>query len=94
MVFLSLPAASRRVLAIVLTALVAIAFIVALPSTADYVTFMKIEKSPVMGLRFDFLYSIFVVFTISVAVGALLRIWRLFGRSWRDELGTDGEVET
>jgi TRAP-type C4-dicarboxylate transport system permease small subunit len=93
MFFLALPLAWRRVLAVILTALTGVAFIAALPATVDYVTFMKIEKSPVIGLRFDILYSVFVVFVIAVAVGALLRIWRLVGRSWQDELGKDGDIE-
>ncbi len=93
MFFLALPPAWRRVLAIILTALTGVAFIAALPATVDYVTFMKIEKSPVIGLRFDILYSVFIVFVIAVAVGALLRIWRLVGRSWQDELGKDGDIE-
>ena len=49
-------------LAIVLTAIVAIAFLVALPKTIDYITFMKIERSPILRIRFDLLYSIFAVF--------------------------------
>jgi hypothetical protein len=54
---------------------------------------MKIEKSPVIGLRFDVLYSIFVVFVVAVALGALLRVWRLLNRSWQDELGANGDFE-
>ncbi|NBJ13828.1 TRAP transporter small permease [Microvirga arsenatis] len=93
MLFLALPPARRRVLAIVLTVLTGIAFIAALPATIDYVTFMKIEKSPVIGLRFDILYSIFVIFVIAVALGALLRVWRLLSRSWQGELRTSGDFE-
>ncbi|WP_201864070.1 TRAP transporter small permease [Microvirga soli] len=93
MFYLALPLAGRRVLAIVLTALTGIAFIVALPATVDFVTFMKIEKSPVIGLRFDFLYAIFVVFVIAVAISAVVRVWRLLSRSWQDELRTNGDFE-
>lgn len=93
MFYLALPLVGRRVLAIVLTALTGAAFIVALPATIDYVTFMKIEKSPVIGLRFDFLYSIFVLFVIAVAISAVVRVWRLLSRSWQDELGASGDFE-
>ena len=93
MVFVSLPMRLRRGLAIILTALTGIAFIAALPATIDYVGFMKIEKSPVLGIRFDILYSIFVVFVAAVVIGALVRIWRLLGRSWEQELTSEGEVE-
>src|SRR5687768_18571520 len=48
----SLPPGPRRILAIVLTAIVAVAFAAALPGVFDYVSFMKIERSPVMGIRF------------------------------------------
>lgn len=94
MVFVSLPPGPRRVLAIVLTLITLAAFVAALPGTFDYVSFMKIEKSPVMGIRFDLLYSIFAVFTVAVVIGALTRLWRLLGRSWQDELKTDGEIES
>ncbi|RDI59129.1 TRAP transporter small permease [Microvirga subterranea] len=93
MVFVSLPPGPRRVLAVILTLITLAAFVAALPGTVDYISFMKIEKSPVMGIRFDLLYSIFAVFAIAVAVGALMRLRRLLGRSWRDELKTEGEIE-
>ena len=93
MVFISLPPGARRVLALILTALTGIGFLVALPGTVDYIAFMKIEKSPVMGVRFDILYSIFAVFMAAVVIAAVYRIARLVGRSWPDELGREGDVE-
>ena len=50
MAFEALPPGARRRLAIVLTAIVAIAFVVALPDTIDYIAFMKIEKSPMLRI--------------------------------------------
>lgn len=94
MVFVSLPLGPRRVLAVILTLITFVAFVAVLPGTVDYISFMKIEKSPVLGIRFDLLYSIFAVFTIAVAIGALVRLRRLFGRSWQDELKVDGEIES
>lgn len=94
MLFVSLPVRSRRALALCLSALTGIAFMVALPGTIDYVGFMKIESSPVLGLRFDLLYSIFVVFVVAVVIGAVARIWRLAGQSWEQELsrGSEGDL--
>lgn len=93
MLFVSLPLRLRRGLALTLTAVTGIAFIAALPGTIDYISFMKIERSPVLGIRFDVLYSIFAVFVVAVVIGALLRIKRLAGRSWEQELrsGSEGE---
>jgi TRAP-type C4-dicarboxylate transport system permease small subunit len=88
-----LPSGPRRILAVVLTALVAVAFAAALPGVFDYVSFMRIERSPVIGIRFDLIYAIFVVFVAAVVVGALIRIVRLLGRSWRGELESGDAVE-
>lgn len=93
MVFMALRPARRRWLALALTVLLGIAFVAAIPGTFDYVSFMKIERSPVIGIRFDFLYSIFVVFVVAVVIGAVVRVWRLLRPSWQDELERGGEVE-
>ena len=86
MVFVSLPPGKRRILAVILTALVAIAFVAALPGTIDYITFMKIEKSAMLRIRFDLLYAIFAVFMVAAILAALWRIVRLLRRSWSEEL--------
>jgi TRAP-type C4-dicarboxylate transport system permease small subunit len=86
MVFVSLPLGARRILAVVLTALVGIAFVAALPGTVDYITFMKIERSAIMGIRFDLLYAIFAVFLVAVVLAALWRIRKLSGPAWRKEV--------
>jgi hypothetical protein len=54
---------------------------------------MRIERSPVIGISFDLIYAIFVVFVAAVVVGALIRIVRLLGRSWRGELESGDAVE-
>ena len=94
MVARALPWGLRRGLAICLAGLTGIAFLAAVPGTFDYISFMKIERSPVMGIRFDILYSIFVVFVAAVVVGAGVRLRRLLGRSWQEELRGDAEVES
>lgn len=93
MAFDSLPPGARRRLAIVLTAIVAIAFLIALPKTIDYIMFMKIEKSPILRIRFDLLYSIFGVFLVAVIVDAVIRIKRLMSPSWEEELSPRQEID-
>lgn len=92
MIYIALPAPRRRLLAVVLTGCTGIAFVSAAPAVIDYVAFMRIEKSPVIGIRFDLLYSIFVVFVVAVAIGAAMRVARLLGRSWREELEDESEA--
>ncbi len=93
MAFEALPPGARRRLAIVLTAVIAVAFVVALPKTVDYIAFMKIERSPILRIRFDLLYSIFAVFMLAVIVDAIIRIKRLMSASWTDELNTRQDID-
>ena len=82
----SSPPPLRRVLGAVSAALVAVAFAVALPGTVDWIGFMKFERTPVLGLRYDWLYSIFIVFCVAAIARSGLRAWGLMGRGWRQVL--------
>jgi TRAP-type C4-dicarboxylate transport system permease small subunit len=86
MVSAASPLRVRRVLALLAAILIGVAFLVALPATVDWIMFMKIERTPVLRLRFDWLYSVFVIFCIAVAVRAAIRALRLLSPRWRTEL--------
>jgi TRAP-type C4-dicarboxylate transport system permease small subunit len=83
LVYDAAPPARRRILAILGTVVVGGAFAAALPAIVDYVTFMRIEKAPVSRIRFDWIYSIFVVFAAAIVVRAGLALVRLAGARWR-----------
>lgn len=53
-------------------------FAAALPATWDYVSFMKVEKSSYLNIRFDWLYSIYLVFAVAVIARHAWRIAGLF----------------
>lgn len=95
MVAIAMPAWVRRWLAFACAILVAIAFGTVLPSTVDWIGFMRFEKSPVLGLRYDWLYSIFILFSCLVVVRAILRARRLASGGWKREFyappGESGE---
>ena len=86
LIAMALPPGRRRWLALISTALVVVAFAAALPPAADYVAFMRIERTPVLGVPFDIVYSIFIVFMAALVVAGLVRIVRLLGRSWASEV--------
>jgi TRAP-type C4-dicarboxylate transport system permease small subunit len=85
MLILAAPVPARRWLAVICALLIAAAFATALPSTLDWIRFMRFEKSPVLGLRYDWLYSIFILFCAVVAVRALLRAKHLISVKWQRE---------
>jgi TRAP-type C4-dicarboxylate transport system permease small subunit len=79
-----MPGAMKRAAdAITGTAVVAI-FGWSLPAMVDYVTFMKVEKSAYLGIRFDWLYSVYLVFAVAQIVRHAMIVWRsVTGRGLR-----------
>ena len=60
-----------------ITGVAAIAlFAIALPAVIAYVTFLKVERSAYLGIRLDYLYSIYVVFSVAVIVRYAALTWR------------------
>lgn len=56
----------RRVMGVIGAASIIALFGMSLPASWSYVTFMKVEKSSYLGVRMDFMYSIYIVFSIAV----------------------------
>lgn len=50
------------------------AMIASFPATWDFVTFMKIEKTSLLKIRFDLVFSIYLIFAAAIA---LRYLWRL-----------------
>ncbi|MGQ9370369.1 TRAP transporter small permease [Azospirillum sp. ST 5-10] len=77
------PRARRAMCAVSALALVAL-YLVSLPAVVDYVAFMKVQKTTYLKIRYDWLFSIYVVF----AVAAIARhLWL----GWQALFGHDGE---
>jgi C4-dicarboxylate transporter, DctQ subunit len=61
----------------VITGIAAIVlFGIALPAVVSYVTFVKVERSAYLGIRLDYLYSIYVVFSVAVIIRCAALTWR------------------
>jgi len=56
----------RRVMAIVTALALITLYVVSLPAVIDYVTFMKVERTAYLKVRFDVLFSIYLVFVVAV----------------------------
>ncbi|HWL56609.1 MAG TPA: TRAP transporter small permease subunit [Paracoccus sp. (in: a-proteobacteria)] len=73
---------ARRVMVVISAIATVAAFAVALPATWDYVTFMKVEKSAYLRIRFDWLYSIYVLFAVAMIFRQLWIGFRaIYGRA-------------
>ncbi len=80
------PPPVRRILAAVSAVVLAAAMIAALPATFDFVSFMGRTSTWVLHIRFDLLFSIFLVFMAAVAIRQLIHLRQLFGADWQKHL--------
>ena len=69
------PKARRVMCVITAIALVAL-YGISLPAVIDYVAFMKVESSAYLKVRFDLLFSIYVVFAIAIIVRYVWLCWQ------------------
>ena len=78
---------ARIGMALVCALAVVILYGMALPATFAYVSFMKVEKTAYLKIRFDHLFSIYVLFVVAV----IARYLWLLSQWWqgRDPTGAD-----
>ncbi len=59
---------TRLVIGIITGVSIVILYGISLPATVAYVSFMKVEKASYLKIRFDYLYSIYVIFAVAIIV--------------------------
>ena len=57
---------ARRIMMMVIAAAIVGLYSVSLPAVWDYVTFMKVQRTSYLRIRYDWLYSIYIVFAVAV----------------------------
>jgi C4-dicarboxylate transporter, DctQ subunit len=70
------PAGLRRIFDAITGAAVVVIFTWSLPAMIDYVTFMKVERSAYLGIRFDLLYSVYLIFAVAMIIRHAAIVWR------------------
>ena len=53
---------------------IVVLFAMSLPAAYDYVSFMKVERSSYLKVRFDWMYSIYIIFGVAII---LRYLWKL-----------------
>lgn len=80
---------TRRVLGILASVGIAVLFAMSLPAAYSYVIFMKVEKSSYLNIRFDVLFSVYILFSVALIGRNLWTVGRLL--SGRD--AAQGEAD-
>ena len=76
LVYGSVGARARRAMIIAAAAAVVVLYGMSLPAVVDYVTFMKVQETAYLDIRFDYLWAIYVVFAVASIVRYLWLSWR------------------
>ena len=68
LIYGALGARTRRIAGITTGIAIVALYAMSLPATVDYVRFMKVERTAYLKIRFDHLFSIYVLFVVAVIV--------------------------
>ena len=68
LIYGALGARTRRITGICTAVAIVALYAMSLPATVDYVRFMKVERTAYLKIRFDRLFSIYVLFVVAVIV--------------------------
>jgi len=81
LIYAAASPSARRVMFVISALLLIVLYGISFPAAIDYVTFMKVEKSAYLKIRFDWLFSIYLIFVVAVIARYLWLTWQaLFGR--------------
>ncbi len=69
---------TQRAFTVIASLALVVLFLVSLPASWNYVAFMKREKSAYLGMRFDYLYSIYLIFAVACIVKHASIAWNAF----------------
>lgn len=67
---------TRRVFAVVTGVAIVALFGISLPAVVDYVMFMRVERASYIGIRLDYLFSVYIVFAVAAIARYLWLSWK------------------
>jgi TRAP-type C4-dicarboxylate transport system permease small subunit len=85
-IYQSVRPKSKRILALITSAVILLAFLSALPANFDFVTFMAIDTTSILEIRFDIVFFCFLIFMAAVILRMIYKIRRLMSSKWREEI--------
>jgi C4-dicarboxylate transporter DctQ subunit len=77
LIYASVGRRTRRIMGIITGIAIVALYAVSLPATVDYVSFMRVEKTAYLKIRFDWLFSIYVLFAVAIIVRYVWILWHL-----------------
>lgn len=75
----------KRVLAVLGAIPLLFLYIFSLPAVVDYVTFMKVQSTAYLDIRFDLVFSIYIIFALAVIIRYVCILWSAVKGPFTDE---------
>lgn len=75
-VYAAVPVSVQRVMDVVSSGVVAAILLWSLPQMYNYISFMKVERTAFLHIRFDILFAIYIPFVLAVVARSLRTCWR------------------
>lgn len=85
LIYASVGKRTRSAMFLICAAAVVFLYGISLPAVVDYVTFMKVQKSAYLKIRFDWLFSIYIVFVVAVIIRYVWLSWQVLRGSAPEE---------
>lgn len=85
LIYASVGPRTRGTMFLICAASLIILYGISLPAVVDYVTFMKVEKTAYLKLRFDWVFCIYIIFVIAIIIRYLWLSWQVLRGSAPDE---------
>jgi C4-dicarboxylate transporter DctQ subunit len=82
----SVSARVRRVLIFISSVALVALYAVSFPAVVDYITFMKVQSTAYLKVRFDLLFSIYILFVIATIVRYIWLAWHAVRGDTPDDL--------
>ncbi|WP_027166637.1 TRAP transporter small permease subunit [Mesorhizobium sp. WSM3224] len=76
LIYASAGQTARRIMFLIAAAALIVLYAISFPAVFDYVTFMKVEHTAYLKFRFDWLFSIYLVFVVATLVRYLWLSWQ------------------
>ena len=85
LIYASVRPRVRSVMFLISAASLIFLYAASFPAVFDYVSFMKVESTAYLKLRFDWVFSVYVVFVIAIIIRYLWLSWQVLRGSAPDE---------
>lgn len=66
----------RRIMCLITAIALISLYLISLPAVVDYVTFMKVERTAYLKIRFDVVFSIYIVFAVATIIRYVWLAWQ------------------